>query len=141
MTLWRKIGTTLKFNTTRVDTQTERATKSQPHTLGLYLRLLHPQPKTIEDCFHKAECRYNRAPSKTTGLSPFMVDLPGEYNVSATFNVADLQPYYDSEEPLPSLRTNSSDEGDDVSHTYKERAERTNHPDPTQIGLKWVSLA
>ncbi|GKE99155.1 transposon ty3-I gag-pol polyprotein [Tanacetum coccineum] len=70
----------------------------------------------------------------------YKVDLPGEYNVSATFNVADLQPYYDPEEPLPSLRTNSSDEGEDVSHTNKE-PEGTKHPDPTQIGLKWVSLA
>nr|GEY01737.1 transposon Ty3-I Gag-Pol polyprotein [Tanacetum cinerariifolium] len=41
----------------------------------------------------------------------YKIDLPG--NVSTSFNVADLQPYFDPEEPLPSLRTNSSDEGED----------------------------
>ena len=41
----------------------------------------------------------------------YKVDLPGEYGVSATFNVADLRPYFDEEEELPSLRTNSSQAG------------------------------
>ena len=43
----------------------------------------------------------------------YKVDLPGEYGVSATFNVADLRPYFDEEEELPSLRTNSSQAGGD----------------------------
>nr|GEV96938.1 transposon Ty3-I Gag-Pol polyprotein [Tanacetum cinerariifolium] len=70
----------------------------------------------------------------------YKVDLPGEYGVSATLNVADLQPYFDPEEPLPSLRTNSCDEGEDVSHT-EEPAGVTDHSNPTHIRLKWVSLA
>nr|GEW76399.1 reverse transcriptase [Tanacetum cinerariifolium] len=68
----------------------------------------------------------------------YKVDLPGEYSVSGTFNVANLQPYFDPEEPLPSLRTNSCDEGEDVSHTEEEPAGVTDHSNPTHIGLKWV---
>ena len=43
----------------------------------------------------------------------YKVDLPGEYGVSATFNVADLRPYYDESEEIPSLRSNSSQVGED----------------------------
>ena len=43
----------------------------------------------------------------------YKIDLPGDYGVSATFNVADLSPYYDAEEDLPSLRSNSSLAGED----------------------------
>ena len=43
----------------------------------------------------------------------YKVDLPGDYGVSATFNVADLSPYYDEEDALPSLRSNSSQPGED----------------------------
>ena len=39
--------------------------------------------------------------------------MPGDYGVSATFNAADLSPYYDAEEDLPSLRSNSSLAGED----------------------------
>jgi len=41
------------------------------------------------------------------------IDLPGDYGVSATFNVADLSPYYDAEDDLPSLRSNSFLAGED----------------------------
>jgi len=41
----------------------------------------------------------------------YEVDLLGEYGVSATFNGADLRPYFDEEDELPSLRTNSSQAG------------------------------
>ena len=37
----------------------------------------------------------------------YKLDLPGEYNVSATFNVSDLSPFDTSED----LRTNPSKEG------------------------------
>jgi len=39
--------------------------------------------------------------------------LPGEYGVSATFNVANLRPYFDKEDELLSLRTNSFQAGGD----------------------------
>ena len=41
-----------------------------------------------------------------------MVDLPGEYGVSGTFNVAELSPYYEENEELPSLRSNSNQTGE-----------------------------
>ena len=37
----------------------------------------------------------------------YKVELPGEYGVSATHNVADLSPYLDEDDELSSLRTNS----------------------------------
>jgi len=43
----------------------------------------------------------------------YEIDLPGDYGVSATFNVADMRPYHDEEEDLPSLRSNSSLAGED----------------------------
>ena len=45
----------------------------------------------------------------------YKIDLPGDYGVSVTFNVADLSPYFDEAEELPSLRTNSSQAGEDLS--------------------------
>jgi len=46
------------------------------------------------------------------GPNAYKVDLPGEYGVSATFNVADLSPYYDPSDDLPSLRSNSHQAGE-----------------------------
>ena len=47
------------------------------------------------------------------GPNAYKVDLPGDYGVSATFNVADLSPYYDPNDDLPSLRSNSHQAGED----------------------------
>jgi len=46
-------------------------------------------------------------------ISPnaYKVYVLGEYVVSATFNVADLSPYYKDSQELPSLRANSNQEG------------------------------
>nr|GEZ07732.1 transposon Ty3-I Gag-Pol polyprotein [Tanacetum cinerariifolium] len=44
----------------------------------------------------------------------YAIDLLGNSSASATINVVDLQPYYDPDEPLPSLRSNFfEDEEDD----------------------------
>jgi len=42
----------------------------------------------------------------------YKVDLPGHYEVSATFNVVDLSPFYPDTSP-PNLRTKSSQQGED----------------------------
>ena len=43
----------------------------------------------------------------------YKVDLPEDYRISSTFNVADLRPYVDESEEIPSLRSNSSQPGED----------------------------
>jgi len=42
----------------------------------------------------------------------YKVNLPGDYGVSATFNVADLSPYFEDDH-LASLRANSPQQGED----------------------------
>ena len=42
----------------------------------------------------------------------YKVDLPGDYEVSATFNVADLSPFY-PDSSLPDLRVKSFQQGED----------------------------
>nr|GFB86435.1 transposon Ty3-I Gag-Pol polyprotein [Tanacetum cinerariifolium] len=99
LTLWRKLGTKLKFSTSS-HPQTDGQTEVTNRTLGSLLRaLITANLKQWEDLLPRAEFAYNRAPSSSTA--------------SATINVADLQPYYDPEEPLPSLRSNFSKDGED----------------------------
>ena len=51
------------------------------------------------------------------GPNTYKVDLSGDYGVSSTFNVADLSPYFDEDEELSSLRSNSHLVGEnDGSH-------------------------
>jgi len=42
------------------------------------------------------------------GPNAYKIDLPGVLGVSATFNVADLSPYYDEDDQFSSLRSNSN---------------------------------
>jgi len=51
------------------------------------------------------------------------VDLPGEYGVSATFNVADLSPYYDEDEEILSLRSNSNQAGENDGEHHDQALE------------------
>jgi len=60
-------------------------------------------------------------------LNAYKVDLPREYGVFATFNVADLSPYYEESEEIPSLTSNSSQAGeDDGDLTTKDPKEAEN---------------
>ena len=53
------------------------------------------------------------------GPNAYKVDLLGDYGVSSTFNVADLSPYYEEDEELPSLRSNSNQTGEyDGDHLH-----------------------
>lgn len=58
----------------------------------------------------------------------YEIDLPGTSSASATINVADLQPYYEPDEPLPSLRSNFFEDEED---------DRQTPTDPTQ---RWITL-
>nr|GEU29592.1 hypothetical protein [Tanacetum cinerariifolium] len=68
----------------------------------------------------------------------YEIKLPGDSLVSATINVADLQPYYDPNEPLPSLRSNFFNDRGDDRQTPDYQAHNSTPPSPTP---KWISLA
>nr|GEX02689.1 hypothetical protein [Tanacetum cinerariifolium] len=66
LTLWRKLGTKLKFSTSG-HPQTNGQTEVTNRTL------ITTNLKQWEELLPRAEFAYNRAPNKTTGLSPFKV--------------------------------------------------------------------
>ena len=73
LTLWRKMGTHLKFSTT-CHPQTDGQTEVTNRTLGTLLRVLVKKSiKAWDELLPHAEFAFNRAPSKATGLSPFQV--------------------------------------------------------------------
>jgi len=73
LTLWRKMGTHLKFSTT-CHPQTDGQTEVTNRTLGTLLRVLVKKNiKGWDELLPHAEFAFNRSPSKATGLSPFQV--------------------------------------------------------------------
>ncbi|KAJ0476442.1 hypothetical protein HanRHA438_Chr13g0593041 [Helianthus annuus] len=73
----------------------------------------------------------------------YTIDLPGGTDVSATFNVADLQPYYDLEEPIPSLRSNFFEDGGDdrvVTHSPAHSSPSLLSPNPSQKRINLAQL-
>ena len=56
---------------------------------------------------------------KKVGDNAYQVELPGKYGVHATFNIGDLSPYIPDEQ-LRSLRSNSSEEGEDDTNEDQE---------------------
>nr|GEY01844.1 hypothetical protein [Tanacetum cinerariifolium] len=72
LTLWQKLGTKLMFSTSS-HPQTDSQTEVTNRTLRSLLRaLVSSNLKQWEDLLPRAEFAYNRAPSKTTDISPFM---------------------------------------------------------------------
>jgi len=73
LTLWRKLGTQLKFSTT-CHPQTDGQTEVTNRTLGTLLRVLVKKHlKKWDELLPHAEFAFNRVPSKSTQLSPFQV--------------------------------------------------------------------
>ncbi|KAA3473625.1 Transposon Ty3-I Gag-Pol polyprotein [Gossypium australe] len=130
-TLWGKLETKLMFSTTchPQDGQIEVVNR----VLSTLLRaLVWKNLKTWEECLPHIEFAYNRSVHSATksklsprGDGPFKVierinensyklDLPGEYNISASFNVSDLTPF----DVGTDLRTNQFQEGEDDTDTH-----------------------
>ena len=59
----------------------------------------------------------------------FVLDLPAEFGVSTSFNVADLKPYLGEDEELPS-RTTSVQEGEDDEDTTSTSTPAAPSPTP-----------
>jgi len=73
VTLWKKLGTKLKYSTT-CHPQTDGQTEVIKQTLGaLFRALIKSHSKAWDLILPHVEFTYNMAPSKTTGLSPFKV--------------------------------------------------------------------
>ncbi|GKA30183.1 RNA-directed DNA polymerase [Tanacetum coccineum] len=56
----------------------------------------------------------------------YKIELPGHYNVSATFNVADLSPYKGDSDDEPDSGSSLFQEGEDDADTVNERVNVTN---------------
>jgi len=72
------------------------------------------------------------------GPNAYKVDLPGEYGVSATFNVADLSPYYDESKEIPSLRSNSHQAGEDDGDPHTKESKEDEEVNEVQKVAKEV---
>ena len=63
------------------------------------------------------------------GPNTYKLDLPGDYGVSAIFNVANHRPYVDEDEEIPSLRSNSTQPGENYRDHSSKHLEAL-HDDP-----------
>ncbi|GJS92925.1 hypothetical protein Tco_0799893, partial [Tanacetum coccineum] len=69
----------------------------------------------------------------------YKVDLPGTPATAATFNVTDLQPYYDPDDPIPSLRANFLEAGEDDRQKPTKDLIATLDPNLTLELVKWAT--
>ncbi|GKF83429.1 hypothetical protein Tco_0245085, partial [Tanacetum coccineum] len=63
---------------------------------------------------------------KKINENAYKIELPGHYNVSATFNVADLSPYKGDSDDEPNSRSCLFQEGEDNADAVNERVNVTN---------------
>jgi len=146
VTLWKKLGTKLKYSTT-CHPETDRQTEVTNRTLGVLLRaLIKSHSKAWDLLLPHAEFAYNMAPSKTTGLSPF----------KAVYSVEPLSPLDLIPRPLdgkPSVEADKRVEEIKCLHErVKEKIEKSNASYQTQANkhqrkvvfqlrdLVWVQL-
>nr|GEW55560.1 hypothetical protein [Tanacetum cinerariifolium] len=69
----------------------------------------------------------------------YKVSLPGTHKEAATFNVADIEPYNDPTDPIPSLRANFSEAEDDrqAPKDASDMFDPNPPPDPSHMGNTW----
>ena len=66
------------------------------------------------------------------------MDLPGEFGVSATFNLANLSPYFNEHEEIPSLRSNSNQAGDNDGDHQDNESNTTEKVKEVQRSVKEI---
>ena len=110
----------------------EKSNKQAKSHANKHRKEVHFQPIDLVWIYLRKERFPNKRKSKLTprsdgpfevlekiGPNAYKVDLASEYGFSATFNVANLSPYYEEEEELPSLRSNSNQTGEyDGDHLH-----------------------
>nr|GEW32866.1 retrotransposable element Tf2 [Tanacetum cinerariifolium] len=150
-TLWTRLGSKLQFSSSH-HPQTNGQTEVVNRSLGNLLRsLIRENAKQWDRILSQAEFAYNRSVNRTTGKSPFEVvygwnsitpldlvpvpeindntykiELPGHYNVSATFNVADLSLYKGDSDDELDLGSSLFQEGEDDADAVNEQINMTN---------------
>ena len=88
LTLWRKLGTHLKFSTT-CHPQKDGQTEVTNCTLGTFLRVLVKKSiKGWDELLGHARFAFNRMPSKATSLSPSQVVY--DYNPRTPFDLVPI---------------------------------------------------
>ncbi|GKB49059.1 gag-pol polyprotein, partial [Tanacetum coccineum] len=70
----------------------------------------------------------------------YKVNLPGTPAAAATFNATDLQPYYDLDDPIPSLRANFLEAGEDDRQKPTKDLIATLDPNLTLEPTTWDSF-
>ncbi|GKA52977.1 RNA-directed DNA polymerase [Tanacetum coccineum] len=143
-TLWTRLGSKLQFNSSH-HPQTDGQTELVNRSLGnLLLSLIGDNAKLWDLILPQAEFAYNRSVNHTTEVGQFSeeradqskkikelyrsindnaykIKLPGHYNVSATFNVADLSPYKGDSDDEPDSVSSLFQEGEDDADAINER--------------------
>ncbi|GKA28307.1 transposon ty3-I gag-pol polyprotein [Tanacetum coccineum] len=135
------LDTSTKFSKEDSDVATYRRDKGRNHVLFKPRNLvwLHFQKerfpsKRRSKLSHRSDGAF-RVIAKVND-NAYAIDLPGNSSASATINVVDLQPYYDPDKSLPSLRSNFFEDGED-DRKASVQAHNSTSTDQTQ---RWISL-
>jgi len=140
----------IKYLHAQVQERNEKSNNQAMHQANKHKREVHFQPGDLVWIHMRKERFPSKRKSKImprsdgpfeimekVGPNAYKVNLPGEYGVSATFNVADLSPYFEENEEIPSLRSNSNSlGGDDGNHPTKPFITLPNDPAPVRESKK-----
>jgi len=144
--LWKKLGAKLSYNTA-CHPQTDCETEVINRTLGTLLRvLIKPQSRAWDLLLQHAEFSYNKAPNRTTGISPFKVvygvDPVGPLDL--VLRPLDQKPSTEVDqrvEEINKLRDQVKDRIEKINLTYLAQPKKHRRRKAFQPGdLVWVQL-